>query len=111
MISPDNPKFIEEDGHTGMVVDDSGTIAGREFYRDHQGAEGTKQRVFVETVVEEDYRGAGLAGKLVQHSLDKAIDEGFRIVAICPYVKRWVSESDDPKYEAASDTPRPEHFG
>ncbi|HIY86476.1 MAG TPA: N-acetyltransferase [Candidatus Yaniella excrementavium] len=108
--STNHPQFIEHEGYIGMIVDDSETIAAREIYRNHETAEGTKQRVFIETVVEEDYRGAGLAGKLVQYSLDKAIDQGYRIVAICPYVKSWIEKSDDKRYSDVSDTARPEHF-
>lgn len=65
-LSPDHPQFFQRNGYIGMIVDDSDTVAGREIYRDHETADGTKQRIFIETVVEEDYRGAGLAGKLVQ---------------------------------------------
>lgn len=106
----DNPKFIHEDGSTGMIVDDSGTIAAREFHTDHVTADGTRQRAFVSTVVEEEYRGKGLAGKIVKYTLDKALDEGFRIVAICPVVKGWIEKQEDPRYAEARDTARPEHF-
>jgi len=108
--SAEHPEFVHEDGFTGMIVDDSGKYAARETHTDHVTADGTKQRAFVSTNVEEDYRGAGLAGKIVQYTLDTAIDQGYRIVAICPYVKSWIEKQDDPRYEAARDTPRPEHF-
>ncbi|GAA2032294.1 hypothetical protein GCM10009720_10820 [Yaniella flava] len=110
MTSTDNPKFIHHDGYIGMMVDDSETLAAHEVYKDHQAADGTKQRAFVSTVVDENYRGAGLAGKLVKYSLDDALERGFRIIAICPYVKNWIEKQDDPRYAQASDTPRPEHF-
>jgi len=102
------PEFYEQDGYIMMTID--GVTAGREVYRDHETADGTKQRIFVETVVEEDYRGAGLAGQLVKHSLDAALDAGYRIVAICPYVKKWIENADDPRYRDATDKARPEHF-
>ena len=108
--SVENPKFVHEDGFTGMIVDDTGTMAARENHADHVTADGTKQRVFISTVTDEAYRGQGLAGKIVKYSLDKALDEGFRIVAICPYVKSWLEKQDDAQYEEARDTPRPEHF-
>ncbi len=47
---------------------------------------------------------------LVQYAFDTALDEGYRIVAICPYVKSWIEKSDDPRYADASDTARAEHF-
>lgn len=108
--SIENPEFVDKDGFTGMIVDDTGTIAAREHHADHVTADGTKQRVLISTVTEEDYRGQGLAGKVVKYTLDKALDEGYRIVAICPYVKSWLEKQDDPKYEEARDTARPEHF-
>lgn len=104
------PEFIVQDGYIGMIVDDTQAIAGREVYRDHETRDGTQQRIFIETVVEEDYRGAGLAGKLVQHALDSALADGYRIVAVCPYVKSWIEKNDDPRYADAIDTARPEHF-
>ena len=108
--TPENPKVIQEEGFTGMIIDDTGVVAAREFHTDHVTADGVKQRAFVSTVVEEAYRGHGLARKIVQHTLDAALEEGYRIVAICPYVKQWIEKQDDPRYEAARDTARPEHF-
>ena len=61
-------------------------------------------------VQDEQCPGSGLAGKIVQHALDQAIDDGYRIVAVCPYVKRWIEKQDDPRYQQAQDTARPEHF-
>jgi hypothetical protein len=106
----ENPKFVHEDGYTGMIVDDSGTIAAREIHTDHETADGTKQRAFQSTVVEEEYRGQGLASKIIQHTVDRALDDGYRIVAICPVVKGWLEKQDDPRYKEAQDTARPEHF-
>lgn len=108
--SIDSPQFIQEDGYTGMIVDDTGTVAAREYHTDHLSADGTKQRAFISTVTEEAYRGQGLAGKVVKYTIDNALDEGYRIVAICPYVKSWLDKQDDPRYQQARDTPRPEHF-
>lgn len=102
------PEFNEQDGCISMTVD--GVTAGREVYRDHETTGGTKQRIFVETVVEEDYRGAGLAGQLVEYSLNAALDAGYRIVAICPYVQKWIEKADDQRYRDATDAARPEHF-
>ena len=107
----DNPEFtLEKDGTIAMVVDESGAVAAREYYTDHETADGTKQRAFVSTVVEEDYRGRGLGGKIVKYALDQAIEEGRRIVAVCSYVKNWLEKQDDPKYEQARDTAQPEHL-
>lgn len=108
--SLDNPEFVERDGYTGLIVDETGTIAAREYHTDHQTADGVKQRAFVSTVTDEAYRGKGLAGKIVQYTLDKALAEGYRLVAICPYVKSWIEKQDDSRYRDAQDAARPEHF-
>ena len=110
MTSTDNPKFIHHDEYIGMIGDDSEALAAHEVYKDHQAADGMTQRAFLHTVVDENYRGAGLAGKLVKYALEDALEQGFRIVAICPYVKSWIEKQDDPRYARASDTPKPEHF-
>src|SRR5699024_9516932 len=107
--SAEHPEFVHEDGFTGMIVDDSGKYAARETHTDHVTADGTKQRAFVSTNVEEDSLVAGLAGKIAQYTRETATDQGYRSVAICPYVKSWIEKQDDPRYEAARDTPRPEH--
>ena len=73
MTSPtiDSPQFVEEDDFTGMIVDDTGTIAAREYHTDHVTADGTKQRALTSTVTEEAYRGQGLAGKIVRLALER----------------------------------------
>lgn len=112
MTSPtiDSPQFVEEDDFTGMIVDSTGTIAAREYHTDHVTADGTKQRALTSTVTEEAYRGQGLAGKIVQYTIDKALDDGYRIVAVCSYVQSWFEKQDDPRYEQARDTAQPKHF-
>ncbi len=106
----DDPEFVHEEGFTGMIVDATGTIAAREHHTDHVTADGVKQRAFISTVTEESYRGQALAGQIVEYTLDRALEDGYRLVAICPYVKSWIEKQDDPKYDRAQDTARPEHF-
>lgn len=108
--SVEHPEFVERDGYTGLIVDDTGTIAAREYHTEHQTADGVKQRAFVSTVTDEAYRGQGLAGKIVKYTLDKALDDGYRLVVICPYVKSWIEKQEDPRYRQAQDPARPEHF-
>lgn len=106
----DNPRFIHQNDAIQMFVDDTGKAAAVEKYADHITSDGAKQRVFLSTEVDKDYRGAGLGGKLVQYALDDALEQGYRIVAICPYVKQWIEKQTNPRYEQARDTARPEHF-
>lgn len=42
------------------------------------------------TFVSEELRGEGLAGQVVQHVLDWARNHDKKIVATCPYVRRFL---------------------
>lgn len=92
------------------VYNATGDVIARNLYHDVVAQDGTKQRVFPGIFVHPDHRGAGLAGDLTKHSLDITIDEGLRVVPICPYVVRWVREYDNGAYLQYRDEPGPEHF-
>lgn len=100
--------FRDEDSFG--IYDASGDVIARNLYRDVETEGGAKQRVFPGVFVHPDYRGAGLAGKLTKYSIDHSLDEGYRIVPICPYVARWVREYDDGAYLPHRDEPAAEHF-
>lgn len=106
----EDPKFVHEQGFIGMIVDDTGDIAAREYYIDHVTADGTTQRVLVSTVTEEAYRGQGLAGKIVKYTIEGALDQGYRFVAVCPYAKSWLKKHDESRYQDARDPVQPEHI-
>jgi predicted GNAT family acetyltransferase len=53
------------------------------------------QRVFHHTEVDEKFSGQGLAGELVSAGLADAKAAGKRIVAVCPYVAKYVSRHHD----------------
>ncbi|MBW0103846.1 GNAT family N-acetyltransferase [Pseudonocardia sp. KRD291] len=74
-------------------IDVDAEPAGFAAYLDRDG-----RRIFFHTVVEERFGGRGLAGKLVAHALADTRGAGLRIVAMCPYVAKYVSthhEVDD----------------
>lgn len=52
------------------------------------------RRVFFHTEVDDGHAGQGLAGTLVQGALEATRAEGLRIVAVCPYVRRYVRKHD-----------------
>lgn len=55
--------------------------------------------VFTHTEIEEAKRERGMASQLVQSALDDVRDNtGLRVVASCPYVRRWLE--DHPDYQA-----------
>lgn len=53
--------------------------------------------VMPHTEVDEDRRGQGLGGELIQGALDDIRARGERIVAECPAVRRFVD--DHPEYQ------------
>jgi hypothetical protein len=48
--------------------------------------------IFPHTVTVDEFRGRGLAGKVVRFALDDIRARGERIVARCPYVARFIDE-------------------
>lgn len=103
------PRWFRDEDSFG-VYDAAGEVIGRNLYRDIETADGTKQRVFPGVFVHPDHRGVGLAGRLTKYSLDTSIEEGYRIVPVCPYVARWVREYDNGAYMPYRDEPGAEHL-
>lgn len=81
----DNPEETRFD----VLVD--GTAAGFSVYKDL----GETQRIFYHTVVFDEFEGRGLASTLTHTALDTSIRAGHRIVAVCPYVKKWLTLHHD----------------
>ncbi|OAV63026.1 GNAT family N-acetyltransferase [Enteractinococcus helveticum] len=103
------PRWFRDEESFG-VYDDDGEVIARNLYRDVQLSDGTKQRVFPGIHVRPDHRHVGLAAQLTKHSMDTTIQEGYRIVPICPYVAQWMREYDDGAYLKYRDEPAGEHF-
>jgi uncharacterized protein len=47
---------------------------------------------FLHTETDPRFRGHGLAGRLVQASLDSARERHLAVLPYCPYVRRWIAE-------------------
>ncbi|WP_036461033.1 GNAT family N-acetyltransferase [Mycobacterium sp. 141] len=67
-----------------------GEHAGLEAYVD-----AGDQRVFYHTEIDDRFSGRGLAGELVSAALTDARAAGKRIVAVCPYVVKYVKQHHD----------------
>lgn len=89
------------------VLDDEGKHIGRAHYRDYQGPQGV-ERIFFHTVVDEEYGGQGLAGKLAAFALDDTVSAGIKIVPVCPYIKAFVTKHKE--YEPDLVAPAPHHL-
>lgn len=81
---------------------DGDTVIGRAAYldRDDEG-----QRIFYHTVINEEYEGQGLAGRLAAQALDRTVAAGMAIVPVCPYIKKYLQKHAD--YSASVKKPTP----
>lgn len=86
---------------------DNDSMIGATHWISYPGP-GGDQRIFYHTTVDKAYGGHGLASKLVQEALDETTENGISVVAVCPYVKKWLQEHPD--HPAIRITPRPEHL-
>jgi predicted GNAT family acetyltransferase len=97
----DNP----DEGRFDVLVE--GTHAGFSMYKDLEAAP-TGQRIFYHTVVFDEFEGRGLASILTRTALSASVQAGHRIVAVCPYVKKWLTTHHD--FDDVADAPRREHL-
>lgn len=97
----DNPVEQRFEIHVGE------TLAGLSAYRDLEVGS-ARQRIFFHTEVDDAFAGQGLAGILTRAALTKTAARGRRIVALCPYVTRWLSSHHD--VDDAVDPVGPEHL-
>ena len=79
---------VAEKGRYEVTAD--GTLAGFAEYRDMDGA-----RVFTHTEVFEELEGKGIGSALVRGALDDQRAAGRKIVALCPFVDRYVRDHPD----------------
>jgi uncharacterized protein len=47
---------------------------------------------FLHTETDPRFRGQGIAGRLVQSSLDSARERHLAVLPYCPFVRRWITE-------------------
>jgi predicted GNAT family acetyltransferase len=47
---------------------------------------------FLHTETDDRFRGQGLAGRLVQSTLDAVRERHLSVLPYCPYVRRWIAE-------------------
>lgn len=72
-----------------ILVDD--VVAGYADYQD--GTDGV--RTFPHTVVDSEFGGRGLAGKLVGEALRVTSEEGFTVLPTCSFVDRYIQKNPD----------------
>jgi uncharacterized protein len=47
---------------------------------------------FLHTETDPRFRGQGIAGRLIQASLEAARERHLGVLPYCPYVRRWITE-------------------
>ncbi|MEO6997138.1 MAG: GNAT family N-acetyltransferase [Terracoccus sp.] len=75
---------------------DGGRMIGQAQYVVVPVVGGTDRVVFFHTEVDDAYGGRGLAQVLARFALDDTIAAGRTIVAVCPYIARFVERHPGP---------------
>ncbi|MGN7248802.1 GNAT family N-acetyltransferase [Janibacter anophelis] len=81
-------------------ITSEGEVAGFAQFVDHDG-----RRVFFHTEIGEEFGGQGLAGIVVEEAIKSTREEGLTVVAVCPYVKKWLTKH--PEHADISEAPTP----
>lgn len=84
-----------------------GRVIGKAAYKTYDEG-GFPQRIFYHTVINEEYGGQGLAGRLAEVALKETASEGLRIVPVCPFIKKFLTKH--PEFEADTTVPTPVHL-
>ena len=88
---PSEPTVTDNPAASRYEIHVEGSRAGLAHYRD--GGDGTL--VFDHTEVDDAYEGQGLGGRLARGALDDVRARGLKVVAECPFIRRWIHEHDD----------------
>lgn len=80
-------------------------LAGFSMYKDLPD---DGQRIFYHTEIVDAFGGRGLASTLTRSALETSAAEGWRIVPVCPYVKKWLESHHE--VDDAVDAVRPAHL-
>lgn len=85
----------------------AGKVIGKAWYKAYDG-DGPAERIFYHTVIDGEYEGQGLAGRLAKAALDETVAAGLRVVPVCPYIKSYIARH--PEYEANTVAVTPAHL-
>ena len=78
-------RHLRDDFNFVILVDDE--VAGYTEYRMGPGV-----RAFMHTIVDDKFRGQGLASQLVKWALDETRGEGLLVEPYCPFTRRYIQE-------------------
>lgn len=94
-----SPEVVDHPERGRYELREAGELIGEARYVVVPGGDspGSPDRVvFFHTEVDEAYGGRGLAQVLARFALDDTIAEGRTIVAVCPYIARFVKHHPEP---------------
>ena len=86
---------------------DAGKVIGKAWYKAYD-ADGSGERIFYHTVIDDGYAGQGLAGRLAKVALEETVAAGLRIVPVCPFIKSYIGRH--PEYGASTVATTPAHL-
>ncbi|MEC5190877.1 MULTISPECIES: GNAT family N-acetyltransferase [unclassified Arthrobacter] len=98
---PSSPTIRHNPGRLRFELLDGETVTGKAAYIDDGGG----HRIFYHTVVDEEFRGRGLAGRLAAQALEDTVAAGLKVVPVCPYIKKYLQ--GHPRYAASVQVPTP----
>ena len=78
-------RHLREQFMFAIMVDEE--MAGYTEYRTGPGV-----RSFMHTIIDEKFRGQGLASVLVKQALDETRSEGLLVEPYCPFTRRYIKE-------------------
>jgi hypothetical protein len=90
--NPERGRFEIRDGGRVIGVANYALVQGDST---HDNAS-TDRVVFFHTEVRPEYEGQGLAARLASFALDQTVSSGRTIVALCPYIKAYLSRHPEP---------------
>lgn len=82
-------------------------VIGKAVYKEYD-AGAAPQRIFYHTVINDEYGGQGLAGKLARVALRETVEAGRAIVPVCPFTKKYLRKH--PEFAAAAVPVTPAHL-
>lgn len=96
--SGDRFEIVHLEGESRYELRDGDATAGVATYRRSDGV-----TTFTHTIVDPEYGGQGLGGRIARHMLDEAVQRGDRIVPVCTFIQAYVKKH--PEYEQHVDWP------
>jgi predicted GNAT family acetyltransferase len=85
----------------------AGKVIGKAAYKKYDAGD-SPQRIFYHTVINGEYGGQGLAGRLAAAALDETVAAGLGIVPVCPFIKKFLRKH--PAYASAAVGVTQEHL-